>query len=80
MVKGIPKILYLIFFAAALVLIIFKIYLRSQNRNEEAETAQWIALGLLLAALLCRFLPKLFPKGFGNKPTREEIEKNVHSD
>ena len=80
MVKRIPKVLYFIFFAAAVILIIYKFYLRNQNRNEEAQTAQWIALGLLLAALLCRFLPKIFPKKFGDKPAREEMEQNVFGD
>jgi hypothetical protein len=80
MKKGMPRILYYVFFVAALILIIYRIYLKKHDRNEEAETAQWIALGLLVAALIARWLPRILPRQFGDKPTREEIEKQVHGE
>jgi amino acid transporter len=80
MKKTVLSGLYFIFFVAALALIIYRIYLRNHNRSEEAETVQWIALGLLVAALICRFIPKIFPKVFADKPTGEEIEKQVHGE
>ena len=80
MKKNLLSILYFIFFATALALIIYRIYLRNNNRSEEVETIQWMALGLLAAALICRSLPKILPKWFGHKPTREEIEKQVHGE
>ena len=80
MKRSVVRALGFIFFGAALLLLLFKIYLRNNNRNEDAETVQWIALGLLLASLICRFINKLFPKWFDNKLTREEIENRVHND
>jgi len=80
MKKRVLSGLSFIFFVAALALIIYRIYLRNHNRSEEAETMQWIALGLLVAALICRWLPRILPKQFGDKPTREEIEKQVHGE
>ena len=68
------NILYFALFVAALALIIYRIWLRNHNRNEEATTVQWIALGLLVAALICRFIPRIFPKAFADKPTGEEID------
>jgi len=75
MKKGIITILYFIFFAAALGLIIYRIYLRNHNRNDEADTVQWLALGMLSAALICRLIQRFFPKWFVEKPTGEEIKK-----
>jgi hypothetical protein len=80
MKKNIVNILYYIFLAAAIVLIIYRLYLHNNNRNEEAETAQWIALGLLAGAFICRLLLRFLPKWFGYKPTREEIENKVHGE
>jgi hypothetical protein len=79
MKKNIVSALYYIFFVAALVLVIYRIYLRNNNRNDEAETVQWVALGLLVAALICRWIPRIFKKSFTDKPT-EEIEKQVHGE
>jgi hypothetical protein len=76
--KRIADILYYIFFIAVILLLLFRTYLRSNRRIEEADTVQWIAIGLLLAALICRFIDRLFPKWFHNKPSREEIEERVH--
>jgi hypothetical protein len=77
--KKVIRALYFIFFAAAILLLIYRMYLRNNNRTEEAETMKWIALGLLLAALLCRFIPRLFPKWLDDKAARE-IENKVHND
>jgi hypothetical protein len=55
-------------------------YLRSNNHIEEAEKVQWAILGLLLAGLICRFMPKFFPKWFHDKPIREETEKQIHNE
>jgi hypothetical protein len=60
MSKRIISTLYYICFIAALFLIIYRWYLRSVNRNGEAETIQWTALALLLVAFICRFVPKIF--------------------
>jgi len=77
--KKVISALYFIFFVDAILLLIYRMYLRNNNRNEEAETMKWIALGLLLAALLCRLIPRLFPKGLGDKAARE-IENKVHNE
>ena len=78
--KKVAEILYYVFFVAVIFLVIFRIYLKSNNRTEEAETVQWVAIGLLVAALICKFIDRLFPKWLHNKPTREEIEERVHGD
>jgi len=79
MKKNIVSGLYFVFFLGALVLIIYKIYLQKNNRNDEAETIQWLALGSLLAALICRFIPRIFKKAFADK-AGEAIEKQVHEE
>jgi hypothetical protein len=78
--KKITETLYYIFFIAAILLVLFRLYLKSNNRDDEAETVQWVTFGLLLAAVICRFIDKVFPKWFDNKPAREEIEERVHGD
>lgn len=80
MKKTIITALYYIFFAAAIVLVIYRIYLRNNNRNDEASTVQWLAIGMLGAALICRLIQRFFPKWFDNKPTREDIEQGVHGE
>jgi len=77
--KKVISALYFIFFAAAILLLIYRMYLRNNNRTEEADTMKWIALGLLLATLLCRFIPRLFPKSLDDKAARE-IENKVHNE
>jgi hypothetical protein len=74
MKKTIVTTLYYLFFVAALVLVIYRIYLRNNNRNDEAVTVQWLAIGMLVAALVCRLLQRFFPKWFDDKSTKEEIE------
>jgi hypothetical protein len=61
-------------------LLIYKIYLRSNNRNEEAGTIQWIAISLLFGAIVIRFLPRIFPAWFGNDPSKQGDEKNGHKE
>jgi TRAP-type C4-dicarboxylate transport system permease small subunit len=61
MPKRILSILYYICFVAALFLMIYWWYLRSINRNEEAETIQWIALALLLLAVIVGFYLRFSP-------------------
>jgi hypothetical protein len=80
MKKTIVSTLYYIFFVAALVLVIYRLYLRNNNRNEEAVTIQWLAIGMLIAALICRLVQRFFPKWFDSKPTREELEQKVHGE
>jgi hypothetical protein len=72
--------LFYIFFAAAVILLICRVYLLSKNQNEEVSTVQWFSPGFLLAALLYWVIPGFFPKNFGAKPTREEIEKRFHGE
>jgi hypothetical protein len=80
MPKRILSILYYICFVAALFLMIYWWYLRSINRNEEAETIQWIALALLLLAVICRFLPKIFPSRFKHESTSENSGGRIHNE
>jgi hypothetical protein len=72
-----PGLLYYIFFFVALILVIYRIYLRNNNRDQEAQTVLWIALGFLLLAGIYRYLPKIFPKKFGHWEEKNEDEKNV---
>lgn len=78
--KKTVNVLYYIFFISAIVLIGFKIYLRNNNRLEEVETVEWLALSMVIGALICRLIIRFFPKWFNNKPAREEIEKQVHGE
>jgi hypothetical protein len=80
MKKRVVNTLYYIFFISAILLFLYRMYLRSNNHTEEAERVQWVIVGLLLAGLICRFMPRLFPKWFHDKPTREEAEKEVHNE
>ena len=68
--------LYYVFFIAVIILFLFRLYLKSNHRVEEAETAQWVAIGLLVAAIICKFIDRLFPKWFYNKPSGEDIDTN----
>jgi hypothetical protein len=80
MKNRVVRALYFVFFAAAVLLLCYKIYLHSNHRSEEEETIQWIALGFLVAASICRLIEKLFPKWFHNKRGSEEIEQRVHGE
>lgn len=59
--KSVLATLYFIFFGAAVLLVIYRMYLRNNSRTGQAETVQWIALALLIAALVCRLLPRVAP-------------------
>jgi len=80
MKKSTLNILYYLLFVAALVMILYKLYLRNHRRFEEEQTAAWIAFGILIAALICRLIIRFFPKWFTDKTTSEEIDKQVHGE
>jgi hypothetical protein len=73
--KKIINTLFYLLLAAGIFFAMYKIYLRNNNRNDEADIVQWIAIGALLAALLCRYLPRIFPKWFINRSTSDEFDE-----
>lgn len=75
--KKLSDILHYVFFFSALFLMALTIYLRRNGGVETANVLENIVLALLLAAAIFRWADKLFPKWFGHKPTREEIEKRM---
>jgi steroid 5-alpha reductase family enzyme len=79
MSKNIISTVYYICLAAALCLIIYRWYLRSVNRNDAAGVIQWVAVALLMVALICRFLPKVFSR-FRQGPTNESNERQIHKE
>jgi TRAP-type C4-dicarboxylate transport system permease small subunit len=80
MKKRIITTLYFIFFAAAVALVIYRLYLRNNNRIEEAQTVQFWAIASLIAALFCRLALRFFPKWFENKQTAEHTDQTIHRD
>jgi hypothetical protein len=80
MKKAIIETFYYICFIAAILLELYRMYLRSNSHLEDAAAIQWVVIGLLVAAVICRFIPTLFPKWIHSKPIDEEIEKHVHNE
>lgn len=78
--KRILSILYYMCFVAALLLILYRMYLRSNNRNEESETIQWIALVLVIVALICRLIPRIFPTLLNDESTGKKTEVQTHNE
>jgi len=70
------NILYYIFWIAALIAVIYRLYLRSNHRNDEATTMVYVAIGLLVAAVLCRYLPKIFPGAFRGNSVDDNMRKS----
>ena len=80
MKKRIVTTLYFIFFAAAVALVIYRMYLKNHNRIDEALTVQTMAIAMLVAALFCRMALRFFPKWFDEKQTAEQTGQTIHRD
>ena len=71
------KLLFDIFFYAAVIMIIVRFGLKRSGVNEEAMEA--IIFGLVLSAFIIKVGMRLLPKWFhNNKPSRLEIEERIH--
>jgi hypothetical protein len=69
------QILFDIFKMGFVVAVILRFVLDRKNLHDAADTVTWIIAGLITAALITWLIDRFAPSWFGNRPSREELDK-----